>query len=591
MEAIIERLCEAKKQLEWLASSASPRVRLKINGIWRFMERLDCIDECIDLARDILEFTSPPAVTKFKLECLLREILAAVESMGSIEDVRAHADASFPFLRYSVTNVLFHANRSQQEGIDQTGFLADYRLQRWIAVYNLFELHLIRRYTHSAPFLYILAERNLVSLIRVLPDRGSCVSVSNERYGPPLFATVAMGHAGAAEVMIELEANGQALGPGRGKYTFKGRRLFTQKERSFSYTHKKGVLVHAIEWGDEVLLEALLSLGVGDDLVSTEAAMPLCMAALWGNESAFKMLLHIGKLPIDGKDNRGRTPLSCAASRGNAGLCEFLLRTGKVDINSEDKKGRTPLSYAAEWADEPTCRLLLDSDGVYVDRSDNDGRTPISYAAEQRAEDIVKQFLDTGSVDINKGDNRKHTPLLYAARNRAEGVAHCLLDAGADINKRDSEGSSALMWAARSGDEGLVSRLLDTGLLDINGKDNSGFTPLMCAATCGRRRVVRLLLSRGADIDGRDQVGRTALSVAAESGRTHVISSLLDSGAVDDDRMEGGTARQSTTPRECGDCSLQRATVCMRPSLKFPGKPYLGPEDKVGDPCNTLMVQ
>jgi len=46
------------------------------------------------------------------------------------------------------------------------------------------------------------------------------------------------------------------------------------------------------------------------------------------------MLLDIGKVDADSKDNGGRTPLSYAAEN-----VQILLDTGKVDVDLKDKDG------------------------------------------------------------------------------------------------------------------------------------------------------------------------------------------------------------------------------------------------------------
>lgn len=99
----------------------------------------------------------------------------------------------FPFLEYSVRNILLHANSSQQNAIDQRDFLATFPLQQWILLNNALERVGIRRYTESVSLLYLCAKKNLAALIRIHPQRESCFEFKNERYGLPLFAALATG--------------------------------------------------------------------------------------------------------------------------------------------------------------------------------------------------------------------------------------------------------------------------------------------------------------------------------------------------------------------------------------------------------------
>ena len=83
--------------------------------------------------------------------------------------LRETISLKFPFLEYSVLNVLRHANGAQQNAMEQGDFLADFPLQRWIFLNNTLERYDIRRYTESVSLLYILAEKNLADLIRIHP--------------------------------------------------------------------------------------------------------------------------------------------------------------------------------------------------------------------------------------------------------------------------------------------------------------------------------------------------------------------------------------------------------------------------------------
>ncbi|KAF2685037.1 hypothetical protein K458DRAFT_430639 [Lentithecium fluviatile CBS 122367] len=65
------------------------------------------------------------------------------------------------------------------------------------------------------------------------------------------------------------------------------------------------------------------------------------------HEAIVKLLLQIGKVDVDSRDNSGRTPLSWAAEKGNETMVKLLLESGKVDVDSKDNSGQTPLFWAA----------------------------------------------------------------------------------------------------------------------------------------------------------------------------------------------------------------------------------------------------
>jgi hypothetical protein len=107
------------------------------------------------------------------------------------KQLRETINLKYPFLEYSVLNVFCHANSAQQNGIVQGDFMTNFDLGLWIFLNNVLEKFDIRRYTESVTMLYILAERNLVDLIRIHPERKSYFDAEDERYRPPIFAALA----------------------------------------------------------------------------------------------------------------------------------------------------------------------------------------------------------------------------------------------------------------------------------------------------------------------------------------------------------------------------------------------------------------
>ncbi|KAF4507931.1 hypothetical protein G6O67_004377 [Ophiocordyceps sinensis] len=121
------------------------------------------------------------------------------------------SEAAFPFVEYSVSHVLHHGNMAQQNGQEQGQFLAHFPLQMWVKVNNAHERFRVRRYTGSVSLLYILAEKNLVHLIRIHPQRLHGFEVEKERYGPPFFAALAMNNHDAVCAFLEALAEDEPL--------------------------------------------------------------------------------------------------------------------------------------------------------------------------------------------------------------------------------------------------------------------------------------------------------------------------------------------------------------------------------------------
>ncbi|KAM3077020.1 hypothetical protein ACMFMF_004934 [Clarireedia jacksonii] len=410
----------------------------------------------------------------------------------------------FPFLEYSVLNVLYHADSAQQNAIEQGDFLAKFPLQQWIFFNNILEEFDYRRYTKSASIFYILAEKNLADLIRIHPHREPCFEFKDERYGPPIFAAVVAGSYKAVKALMEKEAITKPLtSPLHDlckQYPSKKNKKLSIRY-NFTFSRQRTVLSYLAEHGDEIL---------------------------------FLFLLNLDKHIIDTKDKNGRTPLSWAAGNGHDAVVKLLLEKG-ADIESKDSKySQTPLLWAAKNGHDAVVKLLLEKGADIESKDSKYGQTPLLWAAKNGHDAVVKLLLEKGA-DTESKDSSEYgqTPLLWAAKNRHNAVVKLLLEKGADTESKDSSeyGQTLLSWAARIGYDEIVKLLLEKDV-DIESKDSEySQTPLLWAAENGHDAVVKLLLEKGADIESKDKNSRTPLLWAAENGHDAVVKLLLEKGA------------------------------------------------------------
>ncbi|RYP15649.1 hypothetical protein DL767_010303 [Monosporascus sp. MG133] len=454
--------------------------------------------------------------------------------------LRQRVSTSFPFLEYAVENILHHAETADVNGASQKDFILNFPLINWLKLHNLFEKFDIRQHTSDASLLYILAEYNMPALIRALPYNRSCFDVENERYGPPIFAGMAMQSFEAVRALLEVQAVAQPPASalrGLAKYCEQIDRD-NHFAREFKFSRQRSVLSHAAEYGSESLIAACLLVSIeGIESKDKQGRTPLSWAAKNGHEAVVKKLLATGQVDVDIKDSYGRTPLSWAAGGGREAVVKILLATEQVDIDTKDKQGRTPLSWAAENGHEAVVKILLATEQVDVNVRDGNSRTPLTLAAEKGHEAVVKALLATGQVSVNAKDCHGQTPLSRAAEKGHEAVIKALLVTGqVGVDIKDKQGLTPLSWAARGGREAVVKILLSTGQVNVDTKDRLyGRTPLSWAAGGGREAVVKILLATGqVDADIRDiKYGRTPLSWAAEKGHEAVIKALLATGQVD----------------------------------------------------------
>ena len=88
-------------------------------------------------------------------------------SSEKAKGLRESISQKWPFLKYAVRNVLYHADVADGQGVSQRAFVKNFALSKWILLDNLFEKFQIRRHTSGASLLYILTKRNLSNLIRI----------------------------------------------------------------------------------------------------------------------------------------------------------------------------------------------------------------------------------------------------------------------------------------------------------------------------------------------------------------------------------------------------------------------------------------
>jgi ankyrin repeat protein/nucleoside phosphorylase len=438
----------------------------------------------------------------------------------------------FPFLEYSVINVLRHANSAQQHGMEQDGFLAIFPLPCWRTLNNAFERKAIRRYSESVNLLYILAEKDLADLIRIHPQNASCFDVGGERYGPPIFAALATESHQAVHAMLDsLQAQARFLDSPPCDLWAQYREdeeKRTDFGRTFVFSRRRGVLSHIQKPGYEAILLAYLSLGrVVIHAEDASGRTPLSWAAECGHDTVMRLLLEAGA-EVNTKDYSGRTPLSWAPMSGRDAVVKLLLEAG-AKVDAKDHCGRTPLSCAAEKGYQAPV-LLLHEAGAEIDARDNIGRAPLSWAAGAGYEALVRLLLEA-KAEVDIADYNGRTALSRAAEQGSKTVVSQLLENGADINSKDRSGRTPLSWSAARGHGPVVELLLKNGP-DVDSKDNdSGQTPLSWSAAWGHEAVVELLLKNGADVDSKDKKGRTPLSWSAGRGYKALVELLLKNSA------------------------------------------------------------
>ncbi|TEY70326.1 hypothetical protein BOTCAL_0106g00010 [Botryotinia calthae] len=471
----------------------------------------------------------------------------------------------FPFLDYSVSNILYHANLAQQDHIEQADFLAKFPTRLWVFVNNYLENHEIRRYTESVTTLYLLAERNLASLIRIYPQKNSCFDVEEQRYGPSIFAALATESHEAVQALLEIEletypSDSLVLGVWKQHYpnVNKGMNI----GRSFTYPRKRdvrsylsdndleipliiilssqkyiGKLDEGIEGGEnllfraiarkqEIVAEFLLESGAGVKYTNEQMDTLLLKVIAGGTRSTVKLLLEKGARVDHGEIDR-ETPLKTAIQCRQEDIVRLLLEKG-AEINNEGTDGKTPLITAIQCGYKDIIGLLLEK-GAEINNKGINETTPLAIAVNWGNENITQLLLEKGA-EIDCRDLDGETPLMAAVYYGFQNIVELLLKKGAEIDCRNLEGKTPLMIAVSKRLQNMVELLLEKGA-EIDCRDLGGETPLMTAVYYGFQNIVELLLEKGAEIDCRDLEGKTPLMIAVSKRLQNMIELLLEKGA------------------------------------------------------------
>ncbi|MCJ1306899.1 hypothetical protein MMC25_000543 [Agyrium rufum] len=432
--------------------------------------------------------------------------LLPIASSSSAATLRETITKKFPFLEYAVRHVLYHTDAAEREGITQSTFLEDFDREKWIYFENLLQKYQVRHLTPDASLLYILAERNLASLITVHRLKHPTLNIEKERYTSAIVVAVANNNLNSIEALL----------------------TWSPSSSSLVYKDNKGqtLLSIAAEKRYEKVVQLLLEKGADVNAQDARGRTPLWRAAWKGHEKVVQLLLEKGA-DANAQDADGRTPLCQTASNGHEKVVQLLLEKG-ADVNVPDARGRIPLWRAVWEGHEKMVQLLLEK-GADVNAQDADGRTPLWQAASNGHEKVVQLLLEKGA-DVNAQDADRRTLLCQAVSNGHEKVVQLLLEKGANVNVPDADGRTPLWRAAWRGHEKMVQLLLEKGA-DINAQNANGWTPLWQAASNGYEKVVQLLLEKGADANTQNADGQTTLRQAAWNGREKVVQLLLEKGA------------------------------------------------------------
>lgn len=477
-------------------------------------------------------------------DCCIAQLNASISQQVEIPDplppasqaaeLRNTIDLKFPFLKYSVHNVLHHSNLAQRNELDQRPFLSEFPLQRWTTLNNALEKYNTRRYTDTVSLLYILGEKNLADLIRIHSRREFCFQIEAERCGAPILAALANNSRQAVQTFLRVQAENEPP-------TSSLRRLsepYEQRKdkptrfgRDFTLKRGKDILHELVDKDEEaVALAFVLSSHshVESAGSSNSLDLELLSLAIRQRHEALAILLLERSAYVHQNSALLDELLRLAVNNGSEAIVNLLLDRG-ANIQPSLQGSQTPLSNAARGGHVAVAKFLLEK-GADIESRNENGWTPLHEAAFTGKLAVVKLLLEKGA-DIESKDKNGWTPLHEAAFTGEVDVIKFLLEKGADIESKDKDGNTPLSQALVFGYDAVVKLLLEKGA-DIESKNNYATTPLHQATLrhSGHSRnyiFMKLLLEKGADVDSTDRNGRTPLSWTAATSEYRTTASLL----------------------------------------------------------------
>jgi hypothetical protein len=185
------------------------------------------------------------------------------------------------------------------------------------------------------------------------------------------------------------------------------------------------------------------------------------------------------------------------ALQGRWAEVKAAVTEGAVPVDARDEQGRTLLTLAAAAGDLQAVRDLL-AQGAGPERSGWLGLTPLAAAARQGHELVVRELLMAGA-DVNRPAQGLNTPLHLAAQMGQLRVMRQLLRAGADTGVHNRAGLTPLGEAARLGQVPAMAALVAAGV-SPDQPDLHRLNALHTAALAEQPEAMAWLQSRGVPV-------------------------------------------------------------------------------------------
>ena len=341
--------------------------------------------------------------------------------------------------------------------------------------------------------LALAARRGNAKMVAFLIDKGAKVNGDGKRDLGPIQGAVISRRAEVVRLLIK-----------------KGARLDTQDQ------HGRTLIHVAVDAQSPEMVKLLAKSGAPlDGKAYKDDFSPLHWAVCGKGVETVEAVLDVG-VPVDVRDNKGRTPLHMAATIRETPVMKLLIEKG-ANVNALDHWGWTPIDHMGGLVKE---RKLLEAHGGITGKA-------LHQAVDRKDVEAVSQFLDEHPEFINSLSNPGfEAPLHRAVCRRDEKMARLLLERKADVNVQSGgHRKTPLHMAIEHGRLKMAELLLAKGA-KVDIANASGHTPLHWAVVNGQTGMVKLLLAKGADVTAKTKDGKTPLAIARDMKREGIADLL-----------------------------------------------------------------
>jgi ankyrin repeat protein len=476
--------------------------------------------------------------------------------------LRSTVSTLFPFLEYSASNIVYHAEMAQSDTLLQQSHLETFPLYPWIRINNLFAKNDGHRYATKAPSkASVFARKDAQKLLSIelsglvktfsLDETESALGSAFMGDSPEAFAMI-LEHMNRFRVSVTKAENPSRLDErlewrlktmeSWNKHDVEAARLLFEHIRgqpTVCRNQYNDYFIAAAEINQVGILCLMLDhlRHIAPMEYQASVVKALHSAAREGNEEIMQLLVT----ELDGMQKSSHaTPISPSdltlafAEACELGLTESVALLLELGANIDAAHaGRIPLIRAIESSHLSTVQFLMDK-GANVTLYDIGQRTALSLACSRGYDTVVQALLER-DAELDCKDGSSNSPLHLACSGGHEQIVRMLVDKGAYLEARSALGWYAAHSACGNGHESTVR--IQIGQRSFHGAagDCFGNTPLHEACKHGHESIVRTLLANGANVDPSMTHGYyddcTPLSLACEGDHLTIVQLLLERGA------------------------------------------------------------